>query len=130
MTVEMLPAQGPHFPDPLVTLEDAEAVVRRPVDVRKELGYVWDAIALTRRNLAGEVPLIGFCGAPWTIFAYMVEGGGSKTFQKAKIWLWDRPDSAHAVLDKVATVSAEYLIGQVRAGAQVRSLCLSTLRVG
>lgn len=130
MTVEMLPAQGPHFPSPLVTLEDAEAVVRRAVDVKKELGYVWDAIALTRKELAGEVPLIGFCGAPWTIFAYMVEGGGSKTFQKAKVWLWDRPESAKAVLSKVAEVSAEYLVGQARAGAQVRlSFSLSQISV-
>jgi uroporphyrinogen-III decarboxylase len=54
----------------------------------KELGYVFAAISETKKRLAGRVPLIGFCGAPWTLFAYMIEGSGSKTFMKSKGWLY------------------------------------------
>jgi uroporphyrinogen decarboxylase len=119
MEVEMLPEKGPHFPKPL-TLDDARELVDRPVDVDKELNYVYRAIELTRKELKGEVPLIGFCGAPWTLFAYMVEGGGSKNFAAAKRWLYDHPQESKAVLEKIADVAAKFLVGQIRAGAQVR----------
>lgn len=119
MEVQMLPAQGPHFPDPIVTVEDAQKVLDRPVDTDKELDYVYKALTLTRHELKGQVPLIGFCGAPWTLFAYMIEGGGSKTFQKAKTWLWNQPELSSKLLSKIADVAATYLVGQIRAGAQV-----------
>ncbi|KAF8639637.1 hypothetical protein AX17_000902 [Amanita inopinata Kibby_2008] len=116
MEVQMNP--GPHFPDPLGTPDDAQKL-RATVDVDKELGYVFDAITQTRRELAGEVPLIGFCGAPWTLFAYMVEGGGSKTFQKAKTWLFKYPEESKALLMRIANVCVDFLVGQVKAGAQL-----------
>ncbi|KAH9950024.1 uroporphyrinogen decarboxylase [Amylocystis lapponica] len=116
MVVEMNP--GPHFPEPLDTPADVSKL-RAAVDVHKELGYVFDAIALTRTALAGEVPLIGFCGAPWTLFSYMVEGGGSKTYQKAKTWLFRYPAESKALLMRIADVSADYLVGQIQAGAQL-----------
>jgi len=120
MTVEMLPAKGPHFPDPLQTPED---IGKLPVvvDTEKELKYVYDAIALTRSKLQGEVPLIGFCGAPWTLFAYMIEGGGSKTLQLAKTWIFKWPEESKALLKRIADVCADFLVGQIRAGAQVSS---------
>jgi len=86
--------------------------------VEKELGYVFEAITLTRKELKGEVPLIGFSGAPWTLFAYMIEGGGSKTLQKAKSWLYLYPSESKDLLHRIAVVCAEYLVGQVKAGAQ------------
>ena len=89
------------------------------MDVNKELGYVFDAITQTRKGLKGAVPLIGFSGAPWTLFAYMVEGGGSKTFQKSKTWLFKYPEESKALLLRIADVCIDYLVGQVRAGAQV-----------
>ncbi|KAI0079687.1 uroporphyrinogen decarboxylase [Panus rudis PR-1116 ss-1] len=116
MEVEMNP--GPHFPNPLDTPEDAEKLPKT-VDVQKELGYVFKAITMTRKALDGEVPLIGFCGAPWTLFAYMVEGGGSKTFQKAKSWLFRYPEASKALLGRIADVCIEYMVGQVKAGAQL-----------
>jgi uroporphyrinogen decarboxylase len=119
MEVEMLPEKGPHFPNPISSVDEAKAIVDRHVDVEKELGYVYKAIELTRRELDGEVPLIGFAGAPWTLFAYMVEGGGSKTFAAAKRWLYDHPKESLALLEKIADVTAQYLVGQIRAGAQV-----------
>lgn len=118
LEVQMLPAQGPHFPAPLDTPEDIKRL-HQHVDIDKELGYVFEAITLTRKTLDGRVPLIGFAGAPWTLFAYMVEGGGSKTFSKAKKWLFDYPDASKDVLDRITSVLVPYLVGQVRAGAQL-----------
>lgn len=109
---------GPDFPDPLVTPADIEKL-SKVVDVNKELGYVFDAITSTRKALNGEVPLIGFCGAPWTLFAYMIEGGGSKTFQKAKTWIFKYPEESKALLLRIADVCVDFLVGQVKAGAQV-----------
>lgn len=118
MTVEMLPKEGPHFPDPLRSPEDI-AKLTKDVDVDATLGYVFDAITLTRTKLDGRVPLLGFAGAPWTLMAYMVEGGGSKTLSKAKSWLYKYPQESHALLQKITDVIVDFLVGQVRAGAQV-----------
>ncbi|KAH7105282.1 uroporphyrinogen decarboxylase [Auriculariales sp. MPI-PUGE-AT-0066] len=119
MTVEMVPGKGPSFPDPLRTPEDIPTKVRATVDVDKELSYVFDAITLTRRELKGQVPLIGFCGAPWTLFAYMVEGGGSKTLQLAKTWLFTWPDESKRLMERIADVCIDFLVGQIKAGAQL-----------
>lgn len=116
MEVQMTP--GPFFPDPLVTPADISKLAT-VVDVNKELKYVFDAITRTRKGLNGEVPLIGFCGAPWTLFAYMVEGGGSKTFQKVKTWIFKYPEESKGVIQRIADVCVDYLVGQVKAGAQV-----------
>ena len=118
LVVEMLPGKGPHFPDPLNTPEDVLRL-KESVDVYAELGYVFNAITLTRKELKGEVPLIGFTGAPWTLMAYMIEGGGSKTLTKAKRWLWDYPQESKDLLKRITDASVAYLVGQVKAGAQV-----------
>lgn len=119
MGMEVLMTPGPYFPNPLDTPDDIKKLHEK-VDVGEELGYVFEAITMTRKELKGEVPLIGFCGAPWTLFAYMVEGGGTKTFQKSKTWLFKYPDESKALLMRIADVCVEYLVGQVNAGAQVR----------
>lgn len=119
MGMEVLMNPGPSFPEPLNTPHDVHKL-RENVDVKKELGYVFDAITMTRKALNGEVPLIGFCGAPWTLFMYMVEGGGSKTFQKVKTWLFKYPEESKELLLRIADVCTEYLVEQVKAGAQVR----------
>lgn len=119
MEVLMLPGQGPSFPDPLQTPADVSKLSPH-VDVDKELGYVFAALTQTRHALEGAVPLIGFAGAPWTLFAYMIEGGGSKTYDKAKMWLFKYPDESIALLARIADVCVDYLVGQVKAGAQVR----------
>lgn len=122
LEVQMLGGVGPHFPNPLLSPQDAQSrILNHTADVFAELNYVYAAITLTRNTLGGKVPLIGFCGAPWTLFGYMIEGGGSKTWEKAKKWLYRDPESAHAILKRITEVSAEYLAGQVRAGAQVGS---------
>ncbi|KAF9076564.1 Uroporphyrinogen decarboxylase [Rhodocollybia butyracea] len=116
--MEVLMNPGPSFPDPLSTPADVDKL-RQNVDVDKELGYVFKAITQTRIALKGEVPLIGFCGAPWTLFAYMIEGGGSKTFTKAKTWLFKYPEESKALLLRIADVCVDFLVGQVKAGAQL-----------
>jgi len=83
------------------------------------LGYVYDALRVTRHALRGSVPLIGFCGGPWTLMAYMVQGRGAKTFNKAKAWLYAHPKHAHQLLKRITDVCVQFLVGQARAGAQV-----------
>ncbi|KAI1320688.1 Uroporphyrinogen decarboxylase in heme biosynthesis [Mortierella claussenii] len=118
MTVEMVPGKGPHFPEPLVLPADL-AKLSENVDVNKELHYVFDAITMTRHALDGRVPLIGFVGAPWTLMAYMIEGGGSKTLSKAKEWIFKHPKASHELLQRITDVCVDFLVGQVRAGAQL-----------
>ncbi|KAJ2904162.1 hypothetical protein MKZ38_008783 [Zalerion maritima] len=121
MTVEMVDKKGPHFPNPLKNPDDGQyaELMKRDVDVGTELDYVYKAITLTRKKLAGRVPLIGFCGAPWTLFCYMVEGGGTKLFIETKKWIFRYPGATKAMLQKIAALCVEYLALQVKAGAQM-----------
>ncbi|VDN99854.1 unnamed protein product [Rodentolepis nana] len=118
MEVTMEPGIGPHFPNPLNTTADLSLLDQFP-DVSKSLDYVYKAITLTRRQLEGQVPLIGFAGAPWTLMTYMIEGGGSKTFSKAKKWLYAYPEGSHKLLDLLTRVVVQHLVNQVLAGAQL-----------
>ncbi len=124
MVVEMVDKKGPHFPEPLRSPTDGQyaEVMQRNVDVAKELDYVYKAITLTRKKLQGRVPLFGFCGAPWTLFCYMVEGGGSKLFKEVKTWIYKYPEETKALLQKISELCVEYLALQVKAGAQVLPL--------
>ncbi|KAF2217947.1 hypothetical protein CERZMDRAFT_116095 [Cercospora zeae-maydis SCOH1-5] len=121
MEVIMLPEKGPHFPSPLQSPEDEQykEVMGREVDVVKELEYVYDAITLTRKKLDGRVPLYGFCGAPFTLLCYMVEGGGTKVFRQTKTWIYKYPEASKKLLQKIAELCVEYLARQVAAGAQI-----------
>lgn len=121
MVVEMLDKKGPHFPAPLKDPEDPQykEVMERDVDVAKELDYVYKAITMTRKKLQGRVPLFGFCGSPWTLLCYMVEGGGTKLFVQSKTWIYKYPEATKALLQKIAELCVEYLALQVEAGAQV-----------
>ena len=78
-----------------------------------------DALSLTKKELNGRVPLIGFAGAPWTILCYMVEGKGSKTWDKAKQFAYSQPKLAHGLLQKISMVTIDYLKAQVKAGADI-----------
>ncbi len=91
----------------------------RYVEPERDLAYVMDAMRLCRQRLAGRVPLIGFAGAPWTLAAYMIEGGGTKTFSAAKRLLMTDRRVAHRLLETVADAVGRHLAAQVRAGAQV-----------
>lgn len=121
MEVEMIDKKGPSFPNPLRSPDDGQyqKVLDRKVDVANELDYVYKAITLTRQKLDGRVALYGFCGAPWTLLCYMVEGGGTKMFKEAKSWVYKYGDASKALLQKIAEICVEYLALQVEAGAQI-----------
>ena len=112
----ILEDQGPQFPAPLQSLADIEKL--HVPDPEAELGYVMEAIRRVRRELADRVPLIGFCGAPWTLAAYMVEGKTSRSFEKAKALLMGDEKLAHALLSKITDSLILYLNAQLAAGAQ------------
>ncbi|KAI1289643.1 Uroporphyrinogen decarboxylase [Halotydeus destructor] len=118
MEVIMTPGEGPTFPKPLAGPADLKTL-NKDVDVSKELKYVYDAITLTRRQLDGKVPLLGFVGAPWTLMAYMIEGKGSKTQSNAKKWLYQHPYESHELLSLLTTVITDHLVEQIKAGAQM-----------
>ncbi|KAL8796672.1 MAG: hypothetical protein Q9195_001062 [Heterodermia aff. obscurata] len=121
MTVEMVDKKGPHFPDPLKSPQDQQYkdIMARDVDVATELDYVYKAITMTRQKLKGRVPLFGFCGAPWTLLCYMVEGGGTKLFLQSKTWVYKFPNESKDLLMKISKLCVEYLALQVQAGAQI-----------
>jgi len=106
--------EGPRFTDPIT---DVKQIDKLPIPDAEDLQYVMDAISLTVKTLNGRVPLIGFCGSPWTLFTYMVENGGTKTFAKSKALLYKNPEAAHQLLDKLAQSTIKYLIGQIQSGA-------------
>lgn len=108
--------EGPKFQHPIRTAADVEKLF--VPDPSKELRYVSDAIALTRRELNNKVPLIGFSGSPWTLATYMVEGGGSKEFHLIKSLLYREPKVLHQLLDVLAKSVTAYLNAQIAAGAQ------------
>lgn len=108
---------GPRFPDPIRLYTQIRDL--KDIDPSRDLKYVADAIILTQQKLVGRVPLIGFSGAPWTLFCYMVEGSGSKDFRHAKEMIFTRSDEAHKLLQKIAGAVADYLVMQIEAGADV-----------
>lgn len=112
--------RGPVLPEPVRGVEDLSRL--RAPDVAATLGYVFEAVRLVRRELAGRVPLIGFGGTPWTLAAYLVEGGTSKSFGRLLGWSYRDPAGLARLLDLLGRVSADYLDGQVEAGAQVVQL--------
>lgn len=115
MPFEMNEGTGPLFPEPIKDSSDVEKL--KPANPSTDLKYVLDAIELTRRELKGRVPLIGFSGSPWTLMAYMVEGKGSKNFSKLKRMVYDAPSLAHSLLNKISDSVADYLNAQMDAGA-------------
>ncbi|QJW88132.1 uroporphyrinogen decarboxylase [Spirosoma taeanense] len=114
---EMIESRGPVFPQTVRSSADLSRL--RVADPETDLGYVLDAIKLTKKELNGRVPLIGFAGAPFTIFCYMTEGKGSKTFSVAKKLLYTDPHFAHSLLRQITDSTIAYLKAQVRAGADL-----------
>jgi uroporphyrinogen decarboxylase len=107
--------EGPRIQRPVRRAADVDALPQP--DVAAELRFVFDAVALVRRELAGRVPLIGFAGSPWTVATYMIEGGGSRDFARAKSLIAGDPQAAHRLLGKLARTTTDYLNAQVAAGA-------------
>lgn len=107
--------EGPRFERPVGNAED---VRRLPIpDPEIELGYVMETVRQIKKNLAHDLPLIGFSGSPWTLATYMVEGGSSRNFAKIKKWMYNDPETLHCLLGKLAESVALYLNAQIAAGA-------------
>jgi uroporphyrinogen decarboxylase len=112
--LEFAKGEGPLLKNPVRTLEDVKNL--RPVNPDSDLGYVMEAIRILRRELT--VPLIGFCGAPFTVASYIIEGGSSREFLKTKAMMYSAPEVWHALMEKLSVVLSDYLVAQIRAGAQ------------
>ncbi|GGN10051.1 uroporphyrinogen decarboxylase [Dyadobacter beijingensis] len=117
---EMVEQRGPVFPSTVHTLEDLQKL--HIAEPETDLKYVLDAIKITKEGLAGRVPLIGFAGAPFTIFCYMTEGKGSKTFSVAKKHLYADPGFSHTLLQQITDSTIAYLKAQIAAGADIVQL--------
>ncbi len=120
LKVLMEEGKGPSLPKIIETQKDIDELITDGAE--DSLRYMYDALSLTKRELNGRVPLIGFAGAPWTILCYMVEGKGSKTWEKAKQFAYTQPLLAHQLLQKITDITISYLKLQVRAGADTVQL--------
>lgn len=113
--LEFAKGEGPVIHKPIRDLKD---VLSLPVvHADTDLGYVMEALRILQGELK-NTPLIGFCGAPFTVASYMVEGGSSRDFLQTKTLMYSTPEVWHALMDKLATVLEDYLLAQIRAGAQ------------
>ncbi|MGI9532368.1 uroporphyrinogen decarboxylase [Lutimonas sp.] len=111
---EMKAGLGPYLPNPIRSQKDVDETI--VPDIHETLGYVMDAIKMTKEKLNDEIPLIGFAGSPWTVFCYCVQGQGSKSFDKAKEFCFTQPVAAHQLLQKITDTSIAYLKEKVKAG--------------
>jgi uroporphyrinogen decarboxylase len=114
--LEFAAGEGPVIYNPIRIPADVDAL--RPVEPRESLCHVLDAVRIVRRELDGKMPLIGFAGAPFTLASYIIEGGGSRNYIKAKRLMYAEPHAWHALMSKLARVVADYLVAQIEAGAQ------------
>lgn len=108
--------EGPRFRK--TVRSEADLAGLNSIVAEDDLGYVMNAVRTIRRELGGQVPLIGFTGSPWTLATYMVEGGSSKDFARVKALAYDQPRLMHALLSLLADAVGDYLSAQIRAGAQ------------
>ena len=115
---QLIEKKGPWFEKTIKSEADLK-YAEFDFDVEDRLSYVLEAIRITNKALDGRVPLIGFAGAPWTIFCYMIEGHGSKTFSEARKMLYTNPKLAHELLSRITKVTIQYLKAQIKAGAHM-----------
>lgn len=118
LTYQMVEKKGPWF-EKTIRSEEGLKFAESDFDVEDRLSYVLEAIKITNKELNGRVPLIGFAGAPWTIFCYMTEGQGSKTFSESRKILFTNPSLAHELLNRITSVTIQYLKAQIAAGAHM-----------
>jgi len=116
---EFTKGEGPVIHHPIRTQADVDAL--RPLHPDETLAHVMDAIRLLRTELV-NTPLIGFSGAPFTVASYMIEGGASRDYKTTKLMMYSAPQIWHAFMDKLSTALAEYVMAQIRAGAQAVQL--------
>ncbi len=109
--------RGPVFPDPLRTARDVDGL--RPVDPAADLDYVGETLRRVKAGLPDDATLIGFCGAPFTLASYAIEGGTSRQFMELRRFMYHQPETFGALMDRLATVVIDHLRYQVASGAEV-----------
>lgn len=118
---DIIEKRGPRFSKVIKDARDIDGL-RSGQEVLPELDYVFDSIGTTKAAINGRNPLIGFSGAPWTLFAYMIEGSGSKTFAKARRFLYERPEDSHRLMQKITDSIIAYLRQKITSGVDVVQL--------
>lgn len=118
--LEYVKDKGPVIHNPVRTIQDISAL--RPIVPEDDLSNVMETIQILRQELPAAVPLIGFAGAPFTIASYMIEGGSSRHYLVTKSLMYSDPNTWHKLMDKIAQMTADYLVAQINAGAQVVQL--------
>ncbi len=114
---QMIESKGPWFEKTIDTPADLEKLkIAEPDD---SLIFVAEGVKKIKQELQNDIPLIGFAGAPWTIFAYMIEGKGSKTFSKARTFLYQHPEASHALLQMITDSTIRYLKMQIKSGVDI-----------
>jgi uroporphyrinogen decarboxylase len=108
--------EGPVIEKPVRTKAD---VAQLRTDRAADLGYVSEAVSQVAKHFAGKLPVIGFCGAPFTLASYMIEGGGSRHYLHTKKMMYNSPTDWDELMRKLVDVTAEYSAAQVRSGADV-----------
>jgi len=118
MDLEFIKGFGPKFNDPIKSQEDLDRL-RGGKDASDRLTYVYDTIKLIKEKLSDDKALIGFCGAPWTLATYMIEGQGTKTYNISKKMMYSNPELLHNILAKVTEVVKYYMEKQIESGIDV-----------
>ena len=113
--VKFIEGEGPK----LKALSDLNLKNLKKITSNKDIVSVFETIRLVRSELSADKNLIGFCGAPWTVATYMIEGGSSRDFERSRAWLWNETDKMLALLDKIVVESIDYLTAQTKAGADI-----------
>src|SRR5580692_10572247 len=108
------PGEGPKIEKPMRTPEDINSL---RTDRAADLGYVSEAVKLVCKHFGDKLPVIGFCGAPFTLASYMIEGGGSRNYLFTKKMMYSAPGAWNGLMKKLVAVTAQYSAEQVRAGA-------------
>ena len=117
VSLEIEPEVGPIIHNPIRTMKDVEAL--RVLDAQETVPYVLETVRMVRRELAGKQAVIGFSGAPFTLACYMIEGRPSRNYELAKSLMYGQPGVWHALMDKLTAVVSNYLLAQLKAGADV-----------
>jgi uroporphyrinogen decarboxylase len=115
ISLDYIEGEGPRIGNPVTSTADIARLDR--FDPRDDLHDVLESIRLTRKELEGRVPLIGFAGAPFTLASYLIEGGSSRSFDKTRSFMYTEPEGWHRLAEKLAEVILDYLSAQVEAGA-------------
>ena len=116
LELEFAKGEGPVIHNPVRSAQDVDRV--REVEDVSSLDYVYEAVRITRRELKANIPLIGFCGAPFTLASYICEGGGSKNYINTKRLMYTDPGAWHTLMSRIARALSHYLNAQIAAGAQ------------